>query len=92
MGNKDKKLARIWREIYEIFMNDWDPIGVNGVLEAKDEYDGYILGAYKLLMSGASEEKIRFYLSHIESDRMGLSGTGSNIEKAAKKLREIDIQ
>ncbi len=92
MGNKDKKLARIWREIYKIFMNDWDPVGVLGIPEAKDEYDSYIEGLYKLLSSGASENILYDYLYNIETETMGLPGNGATIKKVVKKLKQIDFK
>jgi hypothetical protein len=51
-------------------MAKWDPIGVNEVPEAADEYDSYIGGVYELLVEGAPEEKIGLYLRQIEIDQM----------------------
>jgi hypothetical protein len=59
-------------KIRAIFMAEWDPIGVNEVPEAADEYDSYIGGLYDLLEQGASEESIRTYLRQIEIDQMGM--------------------
>jgi hypothetical protein len=28
--------------VREVLMRDWDPIGVAGIAEAADEYDGYV--------------------------------------------------
>ena len=46
-------------------MKDWDPVGVLGIPEAKDEYDSYIEGLYKLLSSGASKNILYDYLYNI---------------------------
>ena len=53
-----------------VLMAEWDPIGVNDVPEAADEYDSYIGGVYELLERGASEDSICDYLRSIEVDRM----------------------
>ena len=41
-----------------VLLHDWDPIGVQNVPEAHDEYDSYVSGIYQLLASGASDERI----------------------------------
>ena len=51
-------------------MAEWDPIGINDVPEAADEYDSYIGGVYDLLAQGASQDSIRAYLRQIEIDQM----------------------
>jgi hypothetical protein len=53
-------------------MAEWDPIGVNDVPEAADEYDSYISGVYELLEHGAFEESICAYLREIEIQSMGM--------------------
>lgn len=44
-------------------MQEWDPIGVNDVPEAGDEYDGYIGEVYALIERGATESE----MSHIRT-------------------------
>jgi len=53
-------------------MERWDPIGVNGIPEAADEYDSYIGGVYELLETGAPSAVLSAYLRAIEVDRMEL--------------------
>lgn len=59
-------------QIRAILMAKWDPIGVNDVAEAADEYDSYIGGVYELLEQGASAESFRVYLRRIEIEAMEL--------------------
>jgi hypothetical protein len=41
----DKETSReVRRNIRRVLMERWDPIGVNGIPEAQDEYDSYIGG------------------------------------------------
>ena len=49
--------------VRELFMAEWDPIGVKGVEEAADEYDNYVAKAYVMLMGEcATAEQIDSYL------------------------------
>ena len=69
------------------------PIGVRDVPEAQDEYDPYVVGVYKLLVSGASEGEIADHLYRVD-----LGGStepiGSNrgaLLPAARSLRRISV-
>ena len=53
-------------------MDEWDPIGVRGVPEAADEYDGYLPQLASRLRDGASADEIANYLTEVEEVRMGL--------------------
>jgi len=94
----DKEASREVRsKIRAILMAEWDPIGVNDVPEAADEYDSYIGGLYELLVQRASEEKICAYQRHIEIDRMEMVNSSrepllpdSNRNRAAASLNNLD--
>jgi len=67
----DKERSREVRsKIRAVLLAEWDPIGINDVPEAADEYDSYIGCVYDLLGQGAAEESIRDYLRQIEVDQM----------------------
>jgi len=69
----DKATSRGIRvQIRRILMTEWDPIGVDGIPEAADEYDSYIGGLYELLGQGASEISLHAHLLGIEVDSMEL--------------------
>ena len=62
--------------VRELFWNEWDPIGVNTALEAKDEYDRYADRAYAMLMfENCSAEQIAEYLYYISSEYMGMGAS-----------------
>ena len=61
-------------EIKTILLKEWDPIGIQGIPEAQDEYDSYIFSIYQLIQLKKSEEKVFNYLWWIETEQMGLSG------------------
>lgn len=92
MGNKDKRVARIWKEIDQILWNSWDPIGVNDAEAAHDEYYGYIGGVFRLLEDGASEERIAEHLHHIETEQMGLRGDLGHCKEVVRKLLQINLK
>lgn len=64
--------------IRDLLLRQWDPIGINEVPEAADEYDSYIGGVYDLLEQGASEADIANHLRAIEVDRMEMVDAGRN--------------
>ena len=69
----DKERSRdIRSRIRRVLMEEWDPIGVEDVPEAADEYDSYIGGVFDLLERKASGDELAEYLRRIEIDRMGL--------------------
>ena len=87
MASSEQRQARQARAIQEsirdILLRHWDPIGINDVPEAQDEYDSYVGGVYRLLASHASADEIIDHLFTIESQTMGLSSAGR------EKLRAV---
>jgi len=62
------------RELREILMSEWDPIGVADIPEAQDEYDTYVGQIAERLRKGESGYEIGEYLIWAEG-RMGLRAT-----------------
>jgi hypothetical protein len=60
------------RELRALLMTRWDPIGVNGIPQARTEYDMYLDALASLLRDGADAERVADYLADIESGQMGL--------------------
>lgn len=54
----------LYRAVDEVLHYIWDPIGVSGVPEARDEYQGYLPQVFKLVRERQSEETIANYLGH----------------------------
>ena len=65
--------SELRREIRDVLMQDWDPIGVAGVPQASDEYDDYVRDIAETMASGASVATLAAYLVSIEAGRMGLT-------------------
>jgi hypothetical protein len=71
--HRDDRARQIQEDIRAVLLRDWDPIGINDVPEAQDEYDSYVGGVYRLLASGASEDQLIEHLRRIETTSIGLS-------------------
>ncbi len=74
------------RAVSEVLHYLWDPIGIAGVVQARDEYDGYVPGICNLLWQGADHALIAKTLIEIAREQMGLPGTEAQAERAALKL------
>ena len=89
----DKQASREFRrQIGRVLLEQWDPIGVRDEPAARDEYDGYVYGVFRLLLEGASEQAIAAHLLIAERDAMGLDGTPETHRLAvAVALRALPI-
>ena len=93
----DRETSRLIRSsIRDILMVEWDPIGVNDIPEAADEYDSYIDGLYELLEQGTSEVGVCAYLRHIEIYEMEMVNSfrqpllpDANRNRAAESLQSL---
>jgi hypothetical protein len=70
---RKQRFSEIQAGIRQILMSKWDPIGINDVPEATDEYYGYVGGIYRLLASAATDEEISKHLQNIETESMGMT-------------------
>jgi len=88
-----QRLREIRVQIRTVLMNEWDPIGVRGVPQAYDEYDGYIGGVYELLHARASEHQVAAYLLEIERESMGLDfRKAEDLLSVARSLLRISVE
>ena len=85
------QFRRIQDEIRSVLLQTWDPIGIQNEPNAKDEYDGYVEGIYRLLSKGASDDELATHLWLIVTDRMGFSADKLAQEETVKELRKIRI-
>jgi hypothetical protein len=92
MGARERRASEIQQRIREILRRDWDPIGVADAPEARDEYDGYVGGVYRLLAEGASPRAVAEHLARIEGDQMGLPSSSDARLSVAMKLCALSVQ
>jgi hypothetical protein len=69
-------------------MQQWDPIGVAGIPQARDEYDSYVGLVADRLRTGASVEVIAALLESIRCERMGLPAHHATDVQVAEALRK----
>ena len=84
---------RITDAIRDVFVRDWDPIGVMDDPEwPRDEYDSYIGGVYSRLVRGESAESIAKHLCAIEESAMGFGQVPVSLRlPVALKLKALDV-
>jgi hypothetical protein len=90
---KDKRLNRaveIQDVIRQVLFEDWDPIGINDCAP-RDEYDAYIGGIYRLLVSGGTEDELCEHLRQLETTQMGSPTNEEHRRMVANKLMELDV-
>jgi hypothetical protein len=92
MNPRNRRAREIQDSIRAILIRDWDPIHVQDIPEAQDEYDAYIGGVYRLLSSGASEFAIATHLASIERNSMGFSTSAEALLRVARCLRQLDVR
>ena len=88
LSQEQKKLYKV---IDEILWNDWDPIGVNDIEEARDEYQSYIPQAFSFRIKNSDRETIAQYLYKIETENMGLSGDIEHCRQVAEKILATSV-
>lgn len=77
------------QRVDEVLHYIWDPIGVAGVPEARDEYDAYIPSVYAVLTKKETEKKELYtLLLDISTGNMGLN-KGKFLKDRAEKAEEL---
>ena len=84
-----ERARRYHAAIKTTLLNEWDPIGISDVPEAQDEYDSYVPGIHKMLISRSTEQEVFEYLWAIETQHMGLLGNRGHTEAVAGKLVQL---
>lgn len=74
----------LYRAVDEVLHYVWDPIGVAGAPEARNEYYGYLPSVYDLVKNDGEAAAIALYLTEVAVERMGLS---QNLEHDLKVAR-----
>lgn len=85
LGPEEKALHRAVGEVLHYI---WDPIGVAGSVQARNEYDGYIAQVCSLLWQNASALQISEHLVKLADQNMDLPDTQARADLATRKLLE----
>ena len=78
--------GRLYDTVRQVLIEDWDPIGIRDVPQARDEYDGYAATIVRMLAGGASLAELSDRLVEFEVDSMGLKGDFDRAQVVATKL------
>ena len=70
LTQQEKKL---YRRIDEVLHYLWDPIGIAGEPQARDEYHSYLPLVFRRVLENQPKEKITVFLAEIEESIMGSS-------------------
>ena len=82
-------VVQIANEVRGIFLDEWDPIGVRDVPQARDEYDEYLLPIAKMLVGGTTIAEISSRLLQIEREAFGLKGDTDRASRVAIRLMSL---
>ena len=66
-----KELKALYTRIDEILFYRWDPIGFADSTGPRDEYSMYVHTIFKMMLKGASAQKLAKHLTMISSEWMG---------------------
>lgn len=66
----------------------WDPIGVAGVAQARDEYEGYVPQVFRLLKATPDGRDVVDYLGQLSAGQMGVHANSVRDYKVVEALLE----
>lgn len=89
-GVREKRAREIQETIREVLYQEWDPFAVRG-LAPRDEYDSYIGGVYRILVSSRSEDALVEFLG--QTADLGVPGCGpDHLRSVACRLLALDVR
>ncbi|MBI2804021.1 MAG: hypothetical protein HYX68_03450 [Planctomycetes bacterium] len=78
------------RAVQDILVSEWNPLGVKGHPDCRDEYDSFAIAFVPLLQAGADEFKIAGRLSLIQRVEKGLKNVNDERNhQVARRLHEL---
>lgn len=89
MAQLTDKQKQLYNLIDEILWNEWDPIGVNDIPDARDEYQSYTPSIFSMVLRKVNVEEIANKLYEIETGRMALRGNIDNCLRIAKTIKAL---
>jgi hypothetical protein len=89
MSEFAERARTLHQRIKNVLLHEWDPIGVQDIPEAQDEYDGYVPRIYAMLISRKPVHEVLEYLWWAEKEHMGLCGNYQRTKLIAEKLMAL---
>jgi hypothetical protein len=81
----------LYRAVDDVLHYVWDPIGICGIPEARDEYHNYLPHVFGMLQNGSDITAIANYLTIIATETIGLNKNRERDFKAAQTLLDLKI-
>lgn len=78
---------KLYQRVDEILHSIWDPIGVAGIVQARNEYHSYLPHVLNLLLENRGKKEVADFLTEVETISMGLTAN----EEAAMEIAELLI-
>lgn len=73
--------------VLDLFMAEWDPLGLDGALRPRDEYDAYAMHAWKMaVVEGRPVADVAAYLVEVETEAFGLPARPDVARRIAETL------
>lgn len=90
MDARKRRGLEIQDAIRQVLLQKWNPIGIDGL--PCDEYDSYIAGVWRLLVSGASVRQLAEHLASVEKEYFGLETSPERLIPVAEKPCRTDVR
>lgn len=84
-----KELKALYTRIDEILFYKWDPIGFADSTGPRDEYSMYAHTIFKMMLKGASAQKLAKHLTMISSEWMGRPKNKKRDKEVATPLHSV---
>lgn len=91
MSEAAERALALHQTIKDVLLNEWDPIGVEAIPEAQDEYDGYVPTVYSMLIARKPINEVFEYLLWLETDHMGLTADRPRTQSIAERLIGLTV-
>lgn len=69
--NLNSKELELYKRCDEVLHYIWDPIGVAGEPQAREEYESYLPQVFSLVLENAFPESVVYHLRDIEETQIG---------------------
>ena len=83
MSEAENRARVLHQKVRHVLLTTWDPIGVQDIPDAQDEYDGYVPTIFSMLITRKPVSEIFEYLLWLETEHMGLSADRQRTQKIA---------
>jgi len=77
--------AELYQRIDEVIHYMWDPIGISGIVECRDEYYSYLPKISAIVANDTQKDLVK-YLIHIEDEWLGFPSRGE------RKKRKVEVE